>query len=116
MHKTIRRDEAGKIVRNPDGSSRVHYDFSDEPGPITVVMTGPISGIVAAADGTEYDVTDDYIKVDPAHADSVRDAILTEHHAQGRFLDVPVPAPAPAPAPLAPAPAPAPLVTPPIPE
>jgi len=92
MRKSLVRDSAGNIVRNPDGSGRMHFDFSDEPADdLVVLFTGPISGIVAASDGTEYDVTDPYIKVASEHVDDICDAIHREHHAAGRFLDVPLP-------------------------
>ncbi len=75
-------------VRNPDGSTRLHYDFSDLPSDHTVVLTGPIAGLVEVADGTVYDVTPHAIAVKDDHVAEVHRAILREHHAQGRFLGV----------------------------
>lgn len=73
-------------VRNPDGSTRLTYDFSDLPAGHTVMLTGPISALVETADGTVYDVTPHAIAVKDEHVDEVHRAILREHQAQGRFL------------------------------
>lgn len=92
MRKEIARDAAGNPVRNDDGSLREHYVFEesdkDENGELHVVATGPIGGLIELADGTVYDVTDHFIAVKPEHKDELHAAILREHHAAGRFLDV----------------------------
>jgi hypothetical protein len=55
----------------------------------TLFATGPIAGVITLDDGTQYDVTEDYVGVRIEHAEELGVRIKVAHNAEGRFLDVP---------------------------
>jgi len=68
------------LGRNPDGSP--HFWYEAEPGD-HVVMTGPIYGSIATADGTEYDVNEPLILARLEHLGEISHAISVRHEAEG---------------------------------
>jgi len=52
-----------------------------------VVMTGPIKGYVTLPDGTVYDVNEEFIEVDPAHAEAVAQAVGERYATEGHPSD-----------------------------
>lgn len=83
-----------RIGDNDDGTARFHYTLTEAEvaDGYVAFMTGPIAGTVSLADGTAYDVTDDFVAAKAEHVGELHVAIHRMHHAAGRFLDVPVPA------------------------
>ena len=84
------------MIAHPDASSPsgTRYELTaDEAaaGFSTALLTGPISGTIAMADGSAYDVTPEAIAVKPEHVNELLLAIHKSHHAAGRFLDAPLP-------------------------
>ena len=73
-----------RLGTNEDGSPHFHY-ASDGDKP--VVFTGPnISGSVTLPDGTVYDVTPDFVEVEPGHEGHVAHAIGVRHQEEGHPL------------------------------
>jgi hypothetical protein len=71
-----------RLGTNEDGTP--HYLYRSD-GP--VVVTGPITGRVSTADGTEYDVSEAVIEVASVeHAGHVSHAIGRRHEAEGHPL------------------------------
>jgi len=66
----------------PDGVANYRQDPPDPDKP--VVLTGPVKGDITLADGTTYNVSDDFIEVEnQAHADEVAHQIGLRHEAEG---------------------------------
>jgi hypothetical protein len=64
--------------QNPDGTP--HFDIVAD-GP--VILTGPVKGYITTADGTIYDVNEQFIEVAADHIDQVTDAIGMKHIEEG---------------------------------
>lgn len=81
------------VGTNPDGSTRFHYELTQEEHDdgYVALLTGPISGTLAVPDGTGYDVSEGAVAVRREHVGHLHVAILKAHHAAGRFLEQPVP-------------------------
>lgn len=67
---------------NPDGSPHFHYESDG-----AVLITGPIYGTVTTEDGTAYDVSDQVIEIDPAHAGELAHKIGVHHEETGDHPD-----------------------------
>ena len=68
-----------RLGDNADGSPHYLYFAPGEH----VVVTGPATGEVTTADGTEYDVTDAVIAVDSqAHAEEIADILTARFHGE----------------------------------
>jgi len=68
-----------RLGTNEDGTPLYHYASDGH-----VVMTGPINGSVTVPDGTEYDVTEQFIEVASLeHAGHVSHAIGVRHEDEG---------------------------------
>jgi hypothetical protein len=78
---------------NEDGTPRYNFELTQDEVDqgLVAFVTGPISGTIAMADGTAYNVTDWAIPVQAIHVGQLHVAIHQAHHAAGRFLDQPVP-------------------------
>jgi len=63
---------------NEDGTPRFHYESDGH-----VLITGPIYGTVTTEDGTDYDVSDHVIEIDPAHAGELAHKIGVHHEEHG---------------------------------
>jgi hypothetical protein len=74
-------------VTDERGNLKWHYtwDGTGEPEGAGVLATGGVSGPVRLADGTVYDVTDDYIQHAPGHAGPISHHIALKH--EQRALD-----------------------------
>lgn len=71
------------IGTNADGSIHHHF-LPDDPATAHVVYTGPLTGSVKLADGSEYDVTDQWIQVESVdHAQHVSHAIGMRYETEG---------------------------------
>ena len=84
------------MIAHPDASSpsgtRYELTADEMVGGFSVaVLTGPISGTIAMADGSAYDVTPEAIAVKPEHVRELLLSIHKSHHAAGRYLDAPLP-------------------------
>lgn len=73
-----------RLGTNEDGSP--HYLYQSDDPTKALVLTGPITGAVTLPDGTEYDVTEPLIEVEPGHELLVSDAIGAVHEAEGHPL------------------------------
>jgi hypothetical protein len=63
---------------NPDGTPHFLYESDGH-----VLITGPIYGTVQTEDGTTYDVSDQVIEIDPAHAGDLAHKIGVYHEEHG---------------------------------
>jgi len=72
-------ETTGRFTHDPTGVLNIETH--------AIVMTGPIAGVLTMADGTQYDVTENYIGVPFAHLDELHMQIKAHHNAEGRFLD-----------------------------
>lgn len=87
---TIKKEYVGE---NPDGSQQFaissdhpnQYHAVDNPDPeaVGIIWTGPIFGKVTAADGTLYEVSDDFIEAPMKHHGEISHAIGARHTAEG---------------------------------
>lgn len=69
-----------------DGQTRLHY--IEEPGD-HIILTGPVQGLRTLSDGTQVDLTPDYVNVGSSeHRDEVLDLIGLQHVENGHPLDV----------------------------
>jgi hypothetical protein len=77
--------------QNPSGF-RFELTAAEMNAGYVAFLTGPIEGTISLADNSAaYDVSDDVIPVLAEHVGQLHIAIIEEHHAAGRFLDVEVP-------------------------
>lgn len=70
-----------RLGDNEDGSP--HYLYVSNDPTKAAVITGPITGTVAVADGTVYDVTEAVVEVDLAHHGEIAHAIGIRHEEEG---------------------------------
>jgi hypothetical protein len=56
-----------------------HYVTDSTKDGVAVMVTGPVSGLIRLNDGTIYNVTPDYIEVDPTHVDAINHHISRKH-------------------------------------
>ena len=66
------------LGRNPDGSPHYHYQSDGH-----VMVTGKVYGVFTVPDGTDYDVSDAVIEVDPKHAGHLSHLIGISHEDNG---------------------------------
>jgi hypothetical protein len=73
-----------RIGNNEDGTAKWHYEYSGPEGG-GVIKTGPVSGTVTLADGTVYNVTDEFIEHAPGHGNAIAFHIAKMHESSGRL-------------------------------
>ena len=69
-----------KIVGN-----ELVWEFDGSDGMEGVIATGPVQGLVTLKDGTQYDVTPEYIEHAPGHAGAICHHIEKLLEASGRL-------------------------------
>lgn len=62
--------------------TQAHYESEGH-----VILTGPIQGSLTLEDGTEYDVSDAVVEIDPAHADELAH-LIGQHYAENGHPEV----------------------------
>ncbi len=88
IQKRIWKDEAGNPVLNDRGEMQYEHVATADAGyeQVHVLRTGSVQGPVVLSDGTEYDVTPDYIELKTLdHVGPINHHIAMKHEA--RALD-----------------------------
>jgi hypothetical protein len=68
-----------KIIETPQGPA-VTWEFDGSDGMEGVIVTGPVTGVVTVSDGTQYDVSPEYIEHKPGHAEEICNLIKELRH------------------------------------
>lgn len=74
------------VEKTAEQGGRPYWDYyyeGPEDGSGHVFKTGPVAGSIQLSDGTVYNVTEDYIEVEPHHAGPLNHHIAMMHEQSG---------------------------------